>query len=529
MSNDKKILYSFLLLVAAFLFLRLPTLFELPGLDQTVFAYIGQKMREGQFLYRDLWDHKPPGIFFFYSGLSYLGSGVPWVIPLTDLCYTLLTMGVCFLLAKTWWGPGPALGSALAFALFSLSPAYQGIWSRTQAEMLMNLPLLLCFYGGYLAFGQPKLWPWFLSGLALGVAFSIKFTALLLALPLVPLLWASPSCSPAPQNFRLKKLLLLISGLMTVVAAAVLYFYLQGNLGEAYQAMGVFNRIYSSLRVNLTQIPPFLWVQLRGQGIFTLALLLLALLGLGREKIYRSPGGQMVILWVVAALLAVYLQGKYLWYHFLSLVPPLSLAAGSCWGWWQKKNTGKIPLLISILIMALLTTALWDGSRAYLRYYSSSFGLLFKKVNYNQAVRSLPANAHNLDLLEVGRFIAQNTEEKDYLYVWGIAPQIYYYAGRPAANRFIFHHYLMDAENPLALKFPGVTERQQELLKDLKVKPVKFFLVVVEDTNIFEPKDSLSQLRDFKQLDLYVKDNFSFIAQKDHLLLFQKKEPAAKK
>lgn len=525
MSKDRKILYVFFLLATSLLILRLPTLFELPGIDQAAYAYIGQRMREGQLLYRELWDQRLPGNFFFYHWISYLGSDRPWVIPLIDMLYTLPTLGALLLLARSFWGPKAATGAAFIFILFSLSPASQRPWFRNQPEVLMNLPLILCFYGGYRAHQQQKNWPWFFCGLAIGIAFIIKFTALLLALPLILLLWASPPNLTPTKNFRLKRLSYSILGWTIPVAATVMYLYIKGVLPEAYEALVVYNRVYAAYRVELKFVINLAlnhW--LPGQIVFISAVLLLASLVIWREKLYHSLLGQTLILWILVALFSAFIQGKYLGFHFLSLVPPLSLLAGFSWEWIGKKKNNKNPLASFLLIFLLSVMALGDVSRAYFQSYQRGFAFLFKKTSYEQALHSLPGNAYKLGLFELGKSIARNTEEKDYIYVWALAPEIYYYSSRQTPNRFILHHYLMDAQNPIAKKFPDIKERQQELLNDLKTKPVKFFMVGKGDMSIFEPKDSFSQLKDFPELNQWLQENYYLTTQSDRYLLFQRKE-----
>ena len=58
----------------------MPSLLQIPDIDYSIFEYFGQRMREGQLPYRDIYDHKPPLIFFLnYWGLV-LGSGSRWGI-----------------------------------------------------------------------------------------------------------------------------------------------------------------------------------------------------------------------------------------------------------------------------------------------------------------------------------------------------------------------------------------------------------------------------------------------------------------
>src|SRR5581483_666131 len=54
----------------------LPTLNFQYGPDQALFAYIGRHLLRGQALYVDVWDVKPPGIFWIYALAADLPSPV---------------------------------------------------------------------------------------------------------------------------------------------------------------------------------------------------------------------------------------------------------------------------------------------------------------------------------------------------------------------------------------------------------------------------------------------------------------------
>ena len=77
---------SRVVLVAAALLvvLRLPSLVQPMGADQSLYAYVGERMRAGGLPYRDAWDQKPPAIHFVYAGLrSVWGSDA--IVPFGDL------------------------------------------------------------------------------------------------------------------------------------------------------------------------------------------------------------------------------------------------------------------------------------------------------------------------------------------------------------------------------------------------------------------------------------------------------------
>ena len=56
----------------------LPTFYRTPNIDSSIFLYIGGKIRQGQLPFRDIYDHKPPLIFYLNAlGLS-LAGGSRW-------------------------------------------------------------------------------------------------------------------------------------------------------------------------------------------------------------------------------------------------------------------------------------------------------------------------------------------------------------------------------------------------------------------------------------------------------------------
>src|SRR5512133_2827248 len=73
-------LWIFILLVLALIVLlpSSPIYYLLPGTDSSIFLYIGQKIRLGQFPYTTWYDHKPPLIFYINALRLTLGNGSRW-------------------------------------------------------------------------------------------------------------------------------------------------------------------------------------------------------------------------------------------------------------------------------------------------------------------------------------------------------------------------------------------------------------------------------------------------------------------
>src|SRR5579863_771223 len=68
----------------------LPNLRYIIGRDQATYCVIGQGLLQGKLLYRDLWDNKPPGIFYIYSLIVKIFGPVMWSVGAVDILWLLL-------------------------------------------------------------------------------------------------------------------------------------------------------------------------------------------------------------------------------------------------------------------------------------------------------------------------------------------------------------------------------------------------------------------------------------------------------
>ncbi len=62
------------------------------GDDSGLFAYAGKLISEGGLLYQDIWDTKPPGVFYLNALAISLGGSTPWSIWWFELIWFSLTM-----------------------------------------------------------------------------------------------------------------------------------------------------------------------------------------------------------------------------------------------------------------------------------------------------------------------------------------------------------------------------------------------------------------------------------------------------
>src|ERR1700690_1631960 len=76
--------------------MALVTLRALPNIrfplerDSATYCLVAQGMLHGLRLYRDLWDNKPPGIFYIYVPIVKLFGPVMWCVGVMDIVWLLL-------------------------------------------------------------------------------------------------------------------------------------------------------------------------------------------------------------------------------------------------------------------------------------------------------------------------------------------------------------------------------------------------------------------------------------------------------
>ena len=112
------------------------------GRDQATYCVIGRGLLDGARFYRDLWDNKPPGIFYVYAAIVKIFGPAMWSIGLLDILW-LLAISVCIFRFTE-----RTLGNAAAFFAVLVNSALHiraGYWDAGQPETF----LMLFVFGSY--------------------------------------------------------------------------------------------------------------------------------------------------------------------------------------------------------------------------------------------------------------------------------------------------------------------------------------------------------------------------------------------
>ncbi len=385
--------------------------------DQTVFELGARQMADGAVYYRDFWDIKQPGIYWFYQlGLS-LGVGV--VGPrLLEIAGAAVAGVVVWRLAARW-GLHPfvqVVSPALVLGTYLLLSHRAGV---TQIEGLLNPWLLAVFAltwparpGG--AAARP-IRRWALAGLAVGWIAVLK--PIYLPIPAVLMLGALV-VSRASASARLARLGAAAGAASLPVLAAVAYFAWNGALDLAWLS----TITLPVETVQQTQLSDgwHRWKDLVIGPILPLAGLAL-LTARRRGTLVRE------ITLALSGLVALGLAWPQFpgQYRMLMLAAPCGVlamvGADVLWRWVVRSRPGVVRRRVTVLgIAAVLMAPMMWGPQRLLANASEipSWGLAEDARNARDFV--LLGEHHDLEVAPVSNQISPGTP----IYVFG-HPQIY--------------------------------------------------------------------------------------------------------
>ena len=458
------------LAVAATFVLGVPTLNYPYGPDQALFAYIGERIAHGAGLYVDVWDVKPPGIFWIYALITQIPGPEFRVLRAADLLYTGLTVVAIYALADAFWG---RLAGGVAAALYgAVYVTATGYWHSAQPDSFMVLPLMLALLAHNRARGGGTAGWAVLSGALFGFSVQLRPVAVLVPAVLVVLdlrgeqagerngrnWWRGPAAQRAAG---------LVLGGVAVEAATLAWLALHGAVGEYFYAQirfaGQYGRQGGPYSPDGVTLGNYLSGLRTGTMFIIFARLLLvapAITALiAGILIRRERRVAEVALLALAAYVGVAIQGKFFLYHWHLLLPFLALLSGwtAAFVWQSLRAAGRTPLAAGATLAAIGALLLvltpnvtdravreWDG---FVRYwaqpasrstYYDRFGL------YGRGSFSYRASD------QVSRYVREHTAPGDTVFVWGYDPLLYVLSKRQSPSRFLSFLPLMSTWTPRA-------------------------------------------------------------------------------
>jgi hypothetical protein len=322
---------------------ELETFNGLPLNDAGVFASIGMAVSRGAVPYRDLWDHKPPAIYYIDALLFRVFAARPWDTHLIEMAIAGMGSLAFYALCRSFTGPLISAGGAAVYTFFSTTPALDEGGNLTQTYWMPTVTLAMAIVFLTLPVNDrtrssieseptaprstslPWVWP------ALAVA-GVLFATACLLMPQSCLDLGVAACAIllTVQSTRMRLLELtgriaaLLIPVLVICGVLLLYFRARGAGAALWSDVVVYNTFYAravgasdALRLLLqVRVGLFLW------GLAGVAALVVLIRP--RGDIFHSAQDffrPVVLLWFLVGLIETSAD-RHFWPHdFLLSVP----------------------------------------------------------------------------------------------------------------------------------------------------------------------------------------------------------------
>lgn len=461
-----RVLLAFVFLA---IILRVPSLFEPYWYgDEAIYLTLGEGIRQNLVFYKDIFDHKPPAIYF----LAAVAGSVFW-FRLILLFWHAATIVLFWELCEYLFSKKPKM-VILATGLFTLLttiPLLEG--NIANSEIFMIGPtiagFLLVFTGKKSSF--LKL---FLAGILFSLATLFKVPAFFDFLALIVFWLFSVKLSIKALKETIKKMVVVGLGLLPPILASIIYFWSQDALPQF---------IYSSWSQNFTylsrwQAPALSVFETIAQaGLVARAAVLggIILTLFVFRKRFDTPT-LFASIWFSFALFAALIPGRPYPHYIIQVIPPLSILVAILALGKERYRFLSIPFL-GVLLLSLVF---------YKFYYYPSFPYYKNFIEFAVGQKSQMQYFEHFDrrmptLYTLNAFLSQRTTRDDKIFIWGTMPELYALSGRLPPGRYITSFHITD--------FQG----EEETLKSLENNKPAYIFTLREEQRSFPGFSSFLQ------------------------------------
>ena len=489
------------------------------GRDQGIFVMVSDAILHGGMPYRDAWDFKPPGIYFFFTLARFLFGSHQIGIRVVE-CAGLITSSFWMVkLAEHWWNDRRVGYVAAAMAL--MVHAQLDFWHTAQPES----------FGGMLTIGA--LWLWarsenrplegryvaaFVAGIMFGFAGLLK-PPLIAGSAVFSAAFLHRSWESQPEASRAQRLLPAVKPIAIVWAGTSvplilcgLWFLAGGALRDLWEVLFLFTPHYTAL--GWQGRPALDMLYQAALNVFamyssTLAVGMVLFLAVPSKRSYR--GIFMVLGLIAFHVVGIALQAKFFAYHYGATFPLVALLAAigyvKLWNrlsvrtWWMSGL-----YFAAFCTVTSIASATVDSRLTFFKRTANRIGLAFAEFRDADSVDSLASvvDVNAAANRTVAQYVKDNTPASCSMFVWGFEPVIYDLAQRRPASRYLYN---------LGQRIPH-TRRALRALMMRELEQSKPCAIVVEHSDVFPLVsgtniDSASELPNFIELSQFINNDYS--------------------
>lgn len=434
--------------------LRIPSFFEPYSYgDEMIYLTLGQGIRQGVPLYSGLHDNKPPLLYLTAA----IAGNLFWFKAILTFWHAatvlLFWKFSAKLFPKNYKLP---IVATVIFAIFTTIPLLEG--HIANAEMFMIGPSIAAFFLLLNSGGTTSI---FLAGVFFSIAALFKIPAAF-EIPVIIIYWFIHMAKFSRKEILilLRNTLVLTTGFVLPIALTFVWYGISGALKEYFIAAFAQNFGYvSSWRPDDVQ-KPFLEkntpLLIRAAIVAAISLFLL----LKRKSFSRQF--ILVTLWLVFSLFAVTLSERPYPHYLIQAMPSISILGGMLVSLGNYEQMFVIfPLALSFFVPAYFHFWHYPTLPYYVRFIKFSTGRMEKYEYFKSFGDNIPA------IYKVSDFVANSTETKDRIFVWGDTATVYALSKRMAPIKYVADYHIRDFSNIEAV-ISQLSNRQPHFIVILK-------------------------------------------------------------
>lgn len=502
MSQEDKIGYAALAVILFLVWFIRSNFLLIPfERDEGGYSYYGKMLLEGKLPYRDFYEQKLPGIFYFYASIVWIfGSTVEQLHKAFTLINMLTIVSIYFSLRKLFSAPAGIVG-ALTYALVSMTPNLSGFTIQAEHGVALFSAVGILFYA--LSRKSSK-WYWYLlSGLAFGMAFMIKTTGLFM------MFWGGlilvlDFLFTKEKNFKqfFIRVALYCAGAISVVALLLLIILMKGTMEDmifwVYSIPKYYvNRIpfdegvkyFGYSRDAIVQNHKFMWVH----AVLALALCLF------KQVDWRM---KFFTLSLAACSFMTIVPGYYFYGHYwIQLIPGVAILSGMTF-FYASEMIGSVAkaqktrlTYVYLGIFGILAFSHIQKNKSY--YFNPNYTLIMRQVYGNNPFP---------ETMEIAKYLNSVMKPEDKLAVFGSEPELFIYTNKTSPTRHVFF-------STIVASIPEHKKFQREFVKDIEAAKPKYFVFYRHSVSLLVQANVDQYV--FEWANKYLSDNYKVIGVVD--------------
>jgi 4-amino-4-deoxy-L-arabinose transferase-like glycosyltransferase len=416
------------------------------GRDQGLYFYVAREWVErGAIPYRDVLDHKTPGIYVLHALAIWLFGANMWGIRILDLIGVLLVgLVACTFTVKRDEKIVDGVCGATILATNIMFFGFLDFWNTEQSELWYSLLGLAAIWAARRVHDDAR---------SAFVAGTLSASAIIMKPPAIWFVAVALACVIArvwKNENRTRQVLAQVvrfGGAFGVVSSLTLgYFAAHGALHDLFDIVVGANAYYVQHETSIHTLRDVLaqcWEFLHFYNPVGSALLVavVALLGHAVGRGDRTVRDRLLFTCglLAAAFLAVAMQKKFYLLHWIVFIGPAAVVCAHL----AERAVALVPRLrVYAFVGALIALyAISDGAVAYRAETAITLRYLTGNVSRAEFARSfeLPAvEFHYGDSESVGLWLRDHSSANDFIAVRGFEPEIYAVADRRYPGRFFW-------------------------------------------------------------------------------------------